>query len=46
MYRPEGRARRLVVAICHSYPGDTINMDLALNGMVTLVFFYQGAWGS
>ena len=50
MYRPEGRARYPAVAICHGYPGDTKNMDLAeelaLNGIVTLVFFYQGAWGS
>jgi len=50
IYRPEGRARRPAVAICHGYPGDTKNMDLAeelaLNGIVTLVFYYQGAWGS
>ena len=50
LYRPEGRARRPAVAICHGYPGDTKNMDLAeelaLNGIVTLVFYYQGAWGS
>lgn len=50
IYRPEGRARKPAVAICHGYPGDTKNMDLAeelaLNGIVTLVFFYQGAWGS
>jgi dipeptidyl aminopeptidase/acylaminoacyl peptidase len=50
MYKPEGRAKRPAVAICHGYPGDTKNMDLAeelaLNGMVALVFYYQGAWGS
>jgi uncharacterized protein len=50
IYRLEGRARRPAVAICHGYPGDTKNMDLAeelaLNGIVTLVFYYQGAWGS
>ncbi|MCX6649140.1 MAG: alpha/beta hydrolase [Candidatus Bathyarchaeota archaeon] len=50
VYRPDGRARRPAVAICHGYPGDTKNMDLAeelaLNGVVTLVFYYQGAWGS
>jgi len=50
MYRPEGRARKAAVAICHGYPGDTKNMDLAeelaFNGIVTLIFYYQGAWGS
>ena len=50
IYRPEGRAKKQAVAICHGYPGDTKNMDLAeelaLNGIVTLVFYYQGAWGS
>ncbi len=50
IYRPEGRAKKPAVAICHGYPGDTKNMDLAeelaLNGVVTLVFYYQGAWGS
>ncbi len=50
IYIPEGRAKKPAVAICHGYPGDTKNMDLAeelaLNGIVTLVFYYQGAWGS
>lgn len=50
IYRPEGRARKPAVAICHGFPGDTKNMDLAeelaLNGFVALVFYYQGAWGS
>jgi len=50
IYRDEGRARKPAVAICHGYPGDTKNMDLAeelaLNGVVTLIFYYQGAWGS
>jgi uncharacterized protein len=50
IYRPEGRAKKPAVAICHGYPGDTKNMDLAediaLNGIVALVFYYQGAWGS
>jgi dipeptidyl aminopeptidase/acylaminoacyl peptidase len=50
IYRPEGRTRRAAVAICHGYPGDTKNMDLAeelaFNGVVTLIFYYQGAWGS
>jgi dipeptidyl aminopeptidase/acylaminoacyl peptidase len=38
------------MAVCHGYPGDTKNMDLAeelaLNGVVVLIFFYMGAWGS
>ncbi len=36
--------------ICHGYPGDTKNMDLAeelaLNGYNVLIFYYMGAWGS
>jgi pimeloyl-ACP methyl ester carboxylesterase len=50
IYGPESGAKRPAVAICHGFPGDTKNMDLAeelaLNDIVTLVFFYQGAWGS
>jgi pimeloyl-ACP methyl ester carboxylesterase len=50
IYKPEGRAKMPAVAICHGFPGDTKNMDLAeelaFNGVVTLVFYYQGAWGS
>lgn len=50
LYRPRSRRRFPAVALCHGYPGDTKNMDLAeelaLNGIVTLVFYYQGAWGS
>ena len=50
IYVPGGNAKKPAVAICHGYPGDTKNMDvaeeLALNGVVTLVFYYQGAWGS
>jgi dienelactone hydrolase len=50
IYRPEERKRRPAVAVCHGFPGDTKNMDLAeelaLNGIVTLLFYYQGAWGS
>ena len=49
-YRPSEPGRHPAVAICHGYPGDTKNMDLAeelaLNGIVILVFYYQGAWGS
>ena len=44
VYRPESRARRPAVAICHGFPGDIKNMDLAeelaLHGIVTLVFYY------
>jgi len=50
LYRPGTEGKYPAVAICHGYPGDTKNMDLAeelaLNGVVTLVFYYQGAWGS
>ena len=50
LYRPAPEGKYPAVAICHGYPGDTKNMDLAeelaLNGVVTLVFYYQGAWGS
>ena len=50
IYVPEGRAKKPAAAICHGYPGNTKNMDLAeelaLNGIVTLIFYYQGAWGS
>ncbi|MFH2112645.1 MAG: alpha/beta fold hydrolase [Candidatus Bathyarchaeota archaeon] len=38
------------MALCHGYPGDNKNMDLAeelaLNGIVVLIFYYRGAWGS
>jgi pimeloyl-ACP methyl ester carboxylesterase len=50
IYRPEGKMRKAAVIFCHGFPGDTKNMDLAeelaLNGIVTLIFYYQGAWGS
>ena len=29
LYKPEGRTKRPAVAICHGFPGDTKNMDLA-----------------
>ena len=49
-YRPAKEGKHPAVAICHGYPGDTKNMDLAeeiaLNGIVVLIFYYQGAWGS
>ena len=50
IYRPAEESRYPAVAICQGYPGDTKNMDLAeeiaLNEIVVLVFYYQGAWGS
>ncbi|MCJ7732521.1 alpha/beta hydrolase [Candidatus Bathyarchaeota archaeon] len=49
-YRPDKEGKHPAVAICHGYPGDTKNMDLAeelaLNGIAVLIFYYQGAWGS
>jgi cephalosporin-C deacetylase-like acetyl esterase len=49
-YRPAEDGKYPAVAICHGYPGDTKNMDLAerlaLEDIAVLVFFYQGAWGS
>ena len=49
-YRPKKDGKYPTVAICHGYPGDTKNMDLAehlaLNNIAVLVFYYQGAWGS
>jgi dipeptidyl aminopeptidase/acylaminoacyl peptidase len=50
LYRPAPEGKYPAIALCHGYPGDTKNMDLAeelaLNGIVTLLFYYQGAWGS
>ncbi len=50
LYRPAPEGSYPAVALCHGYPGDTKNTDLAeeiaLNGIVALVFYYQGAWGS
>lgn len=50
MYRPGEPGRFPAVAVCHGYPGDNKNTDLAeelaLNGITTLIFFYRGAWGS
>jgi dipeptidyl aminopeptidase/acylaminoacyl peptidase len=50
MYRPREESVYPAVAVCHGYPGDTKNMDLAeelaLNGVVVLIFYYMGAWGS
>jgi len=50
VYRPAADGAYPAAAICHGYIGDTKNMDiaedLALNGVVALVFYYRGAWGS
>ena len=50
IYRPKAKGVYPAVAICHGYPGDTKNMDLAeelaINNVVVLIFYYQGAWGS
>ncbi len=50
IYRPAPEGKYPAVVVCHAYPGDTKNMDLAeelaLKGIVTLIFYYQGAWGS
>jgi dienelactone hydrolase len=50
IYRPNKPGRFPAVAICHGYPGDNKNMDLAeelaLNGITTMIFYYRGAWGS
>ena len=50
LYRPREEALYPAVAVCHGYPGDTKNMDLAeelaINGVVVLIFYYMGAWGS
>ncbi len=50
LYRPSDESVYPAVAICHGYPGDAKNMDLAeelaLNGVSVLIFYYMGAWGS
>jgi len=50
LYRPNEESVYPAVAVCHGFPGDTKNMDLAeelaLNGVVVLIFYYMGAWGS
>jgi dipeptidyl aminopeptidase/acylaminoacyl peptidase len=50
LYRPSEESVYPAVAVCHGFPGDTKNMDLAeelaLNGVAVLVFYYMGAWGS
>ena len=50
VYRASGEDPKPSAIICHGYPGDTKNMDLAeelaFNGYNVLVFYYMGAWGS
>lgn len=50
IYRPVEGGPFPGVVLCHGFPGDEKNMDLAeelaLNGIVVLIFFYRGAWGS
>ena len=50
IYRPNAPGRFPGVVICHGYPGDNRNMDLAeelsLNGIAVLIFYYRGAWES
>jgi len=50
LYQPKNESVHPAVAVCHGYPGDNKNMDLAeelaLNGVTVLVFYYMGAWGS
>lgn len=51
LYRPEKFTEKApAIILCHGFPGDTKSMDLAeelaLNGYVALIFYYQGAWGS
>ncbi|MCW4049597.1 MAG: alpha/beta hydrolase [Candidatus Bathyarchaeota archaeon] len=49
-YKPATEGKYPAVAICHGFPGDNKNMDLAeelaLNDIAVLVFYYRGAWGS
>jgi esterase/lipase len=50
VYKPAHEGKFPAVVMCHGYPGDTKSMDLAeelaLNNIVALIFYYQGAWGS
>ena len=50
VYRAGGDEAKPSAIICHGYPGDTKNMDLAeelaLNGYNVLIFYYMGGWGS
>ena len=50
IYRAKGDDPKPSAIICHGFPGDTKNMDLAeelaFNGYNVLIFYYMGAWGS
>jgi len=50
VYRPEAPGRFPAVTLCHGFPGDERNTDLAeemaFNGTVFFIFYYRGAWGS
>jgi len=50
IYRPNVTGKFPAVVLCHGYPGDAKNMDLAeelaFNNIVSFVFYYRGAWGS
>ncbi|MGD0329804.1 MAG: alpha/beta fold hydrolase [Nitrososphaeria archaeon] len=51
IYRPEKLDKKAPgVIMCHGFPGHTKSTDLAeelaLNGYIAFIFFYQGAWGS
>jgi hypothetical protein len=50
VYRPDAPGKHPAVALCHGFPGDERNTDLAeemaLNGTAFLLFYYRGAWGS
>lgn len=50
IYRPEAPGKYPAVVLCHGFPGDEKNTDLAeemaFNGTVFLIFYYRGAWGS
>jgi len=50
IYRPDEPGKFPAIVICHGFPGDNKNTDLAeelaIKGYVVLIFFYRGAWGS
>jgi dipeptidyl aminopeptidase/acylaminoacyl peptidase len=50
IYRPDEPGKFPTIALCHGFPGDNKNTDLAeelaIKGYVVLIFFYRGAWGS
>lgn len=49
IYRAGGAGRRPVVVLCHGYPGNERNLDLAQTlrraGYHVLYFDYRGSWG-